>query len=128
LKAHCLPPYYTSVGNHRSPTCQKVSVKCLNINVCPIPVKTDVGQVDLVLRLSDGTSEKNQIPNRAGTTDKSISTGIKYWGKLMLSSLFVILLNYHDDCCVLWCISDTLQTLQKIQYLNYITGINLWFK
>jgi hypothetical protein len=27
-------------------------------HVCPIPVKTDVGQVDLVLRLSDGTSEK----------------------------------------------------------------------
>jgi hypothetical protein len=25
---------------------------------CPVPVKTDVGQVDLVLRLSDGTSEK----------------------------------------------------------------------
>jgi len=30
----------------------------LNINVCPIPVKTDVGQVDLVSWLSDGTSEK----------------------------------------------------------------------
>jgi hypothetical protein len=30
----------------------------LNINVCPIPVKTDVGQVDLVSRFSDGTSEK----------------------------------------------------------------------
>jgi hypothetical protein len=30
----------------------------LDINVCPIPVKTDVGQVDLVLQLSDGTSEK----------------------------------------------------------------------
>ena len=25
---------------------------------CPVPVKTDVGQVDLVLRLCDGTSEK----------------------------------------------------------------------
>ena len=25
---------------------------------CPVPVKTDVGQVDLVLRLSNGTSEK----------------------------------------------------------------------
>jgi hypothetical protein len=25
---------------------------------CPVPVKTDVGQVDLVLRLSDGRSEK----------------------------------------------------------------------
>ena len=33
----------------------------LDINVCPVPVKTDAGQVDLVLlRLSDGTSEKNQ--------------------------------------------------------------------
>ena len=30
----------------------------LDINVCPIPVKTDVRQVDLVLRLTDGTSEK----------------------------------------------------------------------
>jgi hypothetical protein len=30
----------------------------LDINVCPIPVKTDVGQVDLVLQLSDGISEK----------------------------------------------------------------------
>ena len=37
------------------------SITCssgLDINVCPIPVKTDIGQVDLVLRLSDGTSEK----------------------------------------------------------------------
>jgi hypothetical protein len=25
------------------------------------------------------TSEQNKIPKRAGTTDKSISTGIKYW-------------------------------------------------
>jgi hypothetical protein len=33
----------------------------LDINVCPIPVKTDVGQVDLVLRLSDGTSEKMTV-------------------------------------------------------------------
>ena len=30
----------------------------LDINVCPIPVKTDFGQVDLVLRLCDGTNEK----------------------------------------------------------------------
>jgi hypothetical protein len=30
----------------------------LDINVCPIPVKTNVGQVDLVSRLFDGTSEK----------------------------------------------------------------------
>ena len=38
----------------------------LDINVCPIPVKTDVGQVDLVLRLSDGTSEKIRFPNMPG--------------------------------------------------------------
>ena len=30
----------------------------LDINVCPVPVKTNVGQVDPVLRLSDGASEK----------------------------------------------------------------------
>ena len=50
----------------------------LNINVFPI-VKTNVGQIDLVLRLSDGTSEKTEIPKRAGTTDKYIPTGIIYW-------------------------------------------------
>jgi hypothetical protein len=33
----------------------------LDINVCPIPVKTDVGQVDLVSRLSDGTSENMTV-------------------------------------------------------------------
>jgi hypothetical protein len=33
----------------------------LDINVCPIPAKTDVGQVDLVLRLSDGTNEKIRV-------------------------------------------------------------------
>ena len=35
-----------------------IPIEGLDINVCPIPVKTDVRQVDLVLRLSDGTSEK----------------------------------------------------------------------
>ena len=35
----------------------------LDINLCPVPVKTDVGQVDLVLWLSDGTSEKIRFPN-----------------------------------------------------------------
>jgi hypothetical protein len=33
----------------------------LDINVCPIPVKTDVGQIDLVSWLSDGTSEKMTV-------------------------------------------------------------------
>jgi hypothetical protein len=33
----------------------------LDINVCPIPVKTNVGQVDLVSRLFDGTSEKMTV-------------------------------------------------------------------
>jgi hypothetical protein len=36
-------------------------VSGLDINVCPIPVKTDVGQVDLVSRLSDGTCEKMTV-------------------------------------------------------------------
>jgi hypothetical protein len=35
-----------------------LEVTGLDINVCPIPVKTDVGQVDLGSQLSDGTSEK----------------------------------------------------------------------
>ena len=51
----------------------------LDINFCPIPVETDVGQVDLVLRCPMGQVKKSEIPKRAGTTDKSISTGIKYW-------------------------------------------------
>ena len=44
-------------------TDNKFSLPGLDINVCPIPVKTDVGQVDLVLRLSDGISEKIRFPN-----------------------------------------------------------------
>jgi hypothetical protein len=36
----------------------RIACAGLNINVCPIPVKTDVGQVNLVFQLSDGTSEK----------------------------------------------------------------------
>jgi hypothetical protein len=34
-----------------------------DFNFVPVPVKTDIGQVDLVLRLSDGTSEKVRFPN-----------------------------------------------------------------
>ena len=44
-------------------TDNKFSLPGLDINVCPIPVKTEVGQVDLVLRLSDGISEKLRFPN-----------------------------------------------------------------
>jgi hypothetical protein len=33
----------------------------LDINICLIPVKNDVRQVDLVSRLSDGTSEKMTV-------------------------------------------------------------------
>jgi hypothetical protein len=29
---------------------------------CPVPVKTDVGQIDFVPQLSEGTSEKNDCP------------------------------------------------------------------
>ena len=38
----------------------------LDINIlshCPVPVKTDVRQVDLALRLSDGTNETVRFPN-----------------------------------------------------------------
>jgi len=38
----------------------------LDINVCPIPVKTDVGQVDLVSWLSNGTSEKMTVLSFGG--------------------------------------------------------------
>ena len=41
------------VGNHSMNNSYHV-----RFNVCPIAVKTDVRQIDLVLRLSDGTSEK----------------------------------------------------------------------
>ena len=53
--------YHRPVTSH----CQTLSLNIagLDINVCPIPVKTYVGQVDLVLRLSDGTSEKIRFPN-----------------------------------------------------------------
>jgi hypothetical protein len=43
-------------------TCPFWSDSC-SLSDCPVPVKTDVGQVDLVLRLSDGTSEKIRFPN-----------------------------------------------------------------
>jgi hypothetical protein len=36
----------------------RIACAGLDINVCPIPVKTDVGQVNLVFRLSNETSEK----------------------------------------------------------------------
>jgi hypothetical protein len=53
--------------NHRPVTSHwqtlSLNIAGLDINVCPIPVKTYVGQVDLVLRLSDGTSEKIRFPN-----------------------------------------------------------------
>ena len=51
----------------------------VDINVCPIPVKTDVGQVDLVLRCPIRQVKKSEIPKHAGLTEKSISNGIKYW-------------------------------------------------
>jgi hypothetical protein len=65
----------------KSPHIMIMYLSGLDINVCPIPEKTDVGQVDLVFRLSDGTSEKVRFPNLLVQvkTDKSISTGIKYW-------------------------------------------------
>jgi hypothetical protein len=122
------------------------TISGLDINVCPIPVKTDVGQVDLVLRLSDGTSEKNQIPKHAGTTDKSISTGIKYCLGLLykralfdlqfVHNLFWLKLKWNARSKLFYCIyrssiwsSRTLTKLKsqsqkrfnerKYQYLKY---------
>ena len=46
---------------------------------CPVPVKTDAGQVGSCITVVQRDKWKGQIPKRAGTTDKSISTGIKYW-------------------------------------------------
>jgi hypothetical protein len=45
--------------------CTICTMSGLDINVCPVPVKTDVRQVDLVLRLSDGTSEINSYAKSA---------------------------------------------------------------
>ena len=50
--------YVPGHSTHRKESTLTITHPGLDINVCPIPVKTDVGQVDLVLRLSDGTSEK----------------------------------------------------------------------
>ena len=63
----------------KSPSCLYPMVG-LDINVCPIPVKTDVGQVSRsCITVVRRDKWKNQIPKRAGTTEKYISTGIKYW-------------------------------------------------
>jgi hypothetical protein len=69
MQCHWLDP--TGIKNKQYPKTteflqyyEKFYYTCpgLDINVCLIPVKTDVGQVDLVSRLSDGTSEKNDCP------------------------------------------------------------------
>ena len=57
----------------------------------PVPVKTDVGQVDLVLRLSDGTSE--EIPKRAGMTDRTVNNG-----KHMVSLSLNIYVYCRENC------------------------------
>ena len=53
----CLPPLMLwvriSIRERCTTLCDSLSVTGLDINVCLIPVKTDVGQVDLVPRLSD---------------------------------------------------------------------------
>jgi hypothetical protein len=53
-----VPVYIVCVFCQKSPG--------LDINICPIPVKTDVGQVDLVSWLSDGTSEKMTVLSFGG--------------------------------------------------------------
>jgi hypothetical protein len=60
----------------------------LDINVCPIPVKTDVGQVDLVLQLFDGTSEKIKRFQHSSTTDIIYFHWYKILGLLYKRALF----------------------------------------
>jgi hypothetical protein len=50
-------PRNSSFSRSSSPKITLISA-IERLSDCPVPVKTDVGQVDLVLRLSDGTSEK----------------------------------------------------------------------
>jgi hypothetical protein len=56
------------------------NVSGLDINVCPI--------VRYQWKLTSD-KWKNQIPKRAGTTDKSISTSIKYWVLLYKRALLI---------------------------------------
>ena len=119
---------------------------------CPVPVKTDVEQVDLVLRLSDGTSEKIR-DSQTCRYDGQIyfhwykTLGLLYkralfdlqffhnlfWLKLKWnarSKLFYCII-YHSS--MLWWSSRTLTKLKsqsqkrfnerKYQYLKYRTRI-----
>jgi hypothetical protein len=54
-------PVYINVISYLTIVYNKPIHTGLDINVCPISVKTDVGQVDLVSRLSDVTSEKMTV-------------------------------------------------------------------
>ena len=108
----------------------------LDINVYPIPVKTDVGQVDLVLRLSDGTSGKNQrFPNvpvrRTNLVNIIYFNRYKILGLLHKRALFDLqfvhnlfwlklkwnarstLLLYHLSFSMLWWSSRTLTKLKS---------------
>ena len=60
----------------------------LDINVCPIPVKTDVGQVDLVLWLSDRTSEKIRDSQTCRYDGQIYFHWYKILGLLYKSALF----------------------------------------
>ena len=60
----------------------------LDINACPIPVKTDVEQVDLVLRLSDGTSEKIRDSQTCRYDGQIYSHWYKILGLLYKRALF----------------------------------------
>ena len=99
-----------------------------------------------------GQVKKSEIPKRAGTTDKSISTGIKYWVCCIkepfylkfVHNLFWIKLKWNTRSKFFYCIiyrcsiwsSRTLTKLKsqsqkrfnerKYQYLKYkISDINL---
>jgi hypothetical protein len=55
---------------------------------CPVPVKTDVGQVDLVLRLSDRTSEKIRDSQTCRYDGQIYSHWYKILGLLYKRALF----------------------------------------
>ena len=80
----------------------------LNFIVCPIPVKTDVGQVDLVSRLSDGTSEK-MTP-----TIWRLFSMIKMWCFIIFTDLNFV----NNDFNVFKNIGFHLSTLSLITTVN----------
>ena len=102
----------------------------LNINVCPIPVKTNVGQIDLVLRLSDGTNEKIR-DSQACRYDRQIYF---HWYKI-LGLLYKIKLKWNARSKLFYCIiyRSSIWSSRTLTKLNHnlrnalMNGhINIW--